>query len=260
MAQTVADLDFDPIALLEQELGSNDRSARLRAVKGLPALATACGVEVTRTKILSILAEHVRQEEEDEVQYRIAMLLGDFSALLGGDQHGALLFDLLQSLARIEETMVRAKAVASLSSVFASVDVSSGGAEVGASAVKIVSGMADPGADATGFGAKVSAASVCAAAAALLERCGVDEAVKKELRDVYARICADDAPIVRRAAAHELAAMCEAVAGAEAFDGDLSATAMKLIGDEHDAVRLIAVEQLGRVLGSERCAAAAAKW
>ena len=156
--------------------------------------------------------------------------------------------------------MVRAKAVASLSSVFASVDVSSGGAEVGASAVKIVSGMADPGADATGFGAKVSAASVCAAAAALLERCGVDEAVKKELRDVYARICADDAPIVRRAAAHELAAMCEAVAGAEAFDGDLSATAMKLIGDEHDAVRLIAVEQLGRVLGSERCAAAAAKW
>ena len=73
MAQTVADLDFDPIALLEQELGSNDRSARLRAVKGLPALATACGVEVTRTKILSILAEHVRQEEEDEVQYRIAM-------------------------------------------------------------------------------------------------------------------------------------------------------------------------------------------
>ncbi|KAH8093431.1 hypothetical protein JL720_4565 [Aureococcus anophagefferens] len=263
MAQTVADLDFDPIALLEQELGSNDRSARLRAVKGLPALATACGVEVTRTKILSILAEHVRQEEEDEVQYRIAMARvpppRDFSALLGGDQHGALLFDLLQSLARIEETMVRAKAVASLSSVFASVDVSSGGAEVGASAVKIVSGMADPGADATGFGAKVSAASVCAAAAALLERCGVDEAVKKELRDVYARICADDAPIVRRAAAHELAAMCEAVAGAEAFDGDLSATAMKLIGDEHDAVRLIAVEQLGRVLGSERCAAAAAK-
>ena len=65
-----------------------------------------------------------------------AQLLGDFSALLGGDQHGALLFDLLQSLARIEETMVRAKAVASLSSVFASVDVSSGGAEVGASAVK----------------------------------------------------------------------------------------------------------------------------
>ena len=76
MAQTVADLDFDPIALLEQELGSNDRSARLRAVKGLPALATACGVEVTRTKILSILAEHVRQEEEDEVQYRIAMVRG----------------------------------------------------------------------------------------------------------------------------------------------------------------------------------------
>ncbi|KAH8064172.1 hypothetical protein JL720_12970 [Aureococcus anophagefferens] len=142
MAQTVADLDFDPIALLEQELGSNDRSARLRA------------------------------------------LLGDFSALLGGDQHGALLFDLLQSLARIEETMVRAKAVASLSP-----------ARVRGVRLR---------------GARRSSA--------LRRRRGV----KKELRDVYARICADDAPIVRRAAAHELAAMCEAVAGAEAFDGDLS--------------------------------------
>ncbi|KAH8061159.1 hypothetical protein JL722_4460 [Aureococcus anophagefferens] len=90
MAQTVADLDFDPIALLEQELGSNDRASRA------------------------------------------------------------------------SRRPWSAPRPPPLSPVFASVDVSSGGAEVGASAVKIVSGMADPGADATGFGAKVSAAAAAA--------------------------------------------------------------------------------------------------
>ena len=76
MATSVADLDFDPIQLLEQELDSTERSARMRAIKNLPALATAVGTEVTREKILTMLSEHVGKEEEDEVQYRIAMVRG----------------------------------------------------------------------------------------------------------------------------------------------------------------------------------------
>lgn len=75
MAKSAEDLEFDPIALLRQELEATERAHRLRAVKGLDALACVCKETATREKLVPALFEHVRNEEEDEVQYRIAQNL-----------------------------------------------------------------------------------------------------------------------------------------------------------------------------------------
>ena len=84
----VAGLDFDPVELLETELKAADRARRLRAVRGLSAVATACGVEAAKARVLPVIEAHVSAGgEEDEVHLRIAEVL-DFSfvtCLGGGD-------------------------------------------------------------------------------------------------------------------------------------------------------------------------------
>lgn len=252
----VAGLDFDPVELLETELAADDRARRLRAVRGAAAVARACGADVARKRVLAVLAAHVKAGgEEDEVNFRLAQALdGKFLDLIGGDAHGHLLFAPLESLCRVEETMVRTRAAASLRSVLARASADDGAP---GKALEVLSGLADPGAEATGFGAKCSAATLCAPTHAFLERSGAAEGLKSDARAAYARVAADDAPLVRRAAADELAAVCASVQAPEGFVRDLSETVTRLLEDEHDVVRLVAVEQLGDVLASGSAAAEA---
>ena len=89
----VAGLDFDPVELLETELKAADRARRLRAVRGLSAVATACGVEAAKARVLPVIEAHVSAGgEEDEVHLRIAEVL-DFSFVtcLGGGDSAQLL-------------------------------------------------------------------------------------------------------------------------------------------------------------------------
>lgn len=94
---------------------------RLPQVRGAAAVARACGADVARKRVLAVLAAHVKAGgEEDEVNFRLAQALdGKFLDLIGGDAHGHLLFAPLESLCRVEETMVRTRAAASLRSVLA---------------------------------------------------------------------------------------------------------------------------------------------
>ena len=82
------------------------------------ALASDCpaaGEERTRRELIPFVNESV--DDEDEILLALAEELGDFVPLVGGAQHAHFLLPPLESLATVDETVVRERAVASICSV-----------------------------------------------------------------------------------------------------------------------------------------------
>jgi serine/threonine-protein phosphatase 2A regulatory subunit A len=257
----VAGLDFDPVELLETELKAADRARRLRAVRGLSAVATACGVEAAKARVLPVIEAHVSAGgEEDEVHLRIAEVL-DFSFVtcLGGGDSAQLLLPVLEALCRVEETTVRDRACLSLADILEKLDAGKA-PKTGDRVVKLVSQLADPSGEASGFGSKCSAAALCAPVLAFLARCSDRDDDKNKVRKVFRGVCEDDAPLVRRAAAAKLSEVCASIDGPQDFATSLTPSITKLLEDELDAVRVVAVSQLGAVLREEKCRAGSEAW
>ena len=93
------------LSLLSQQL-------RLNSITKLSTIALALGVERTRTELIPFLTDTIY--DEDEVLLALAEQLSNFTALVGGSQHVHCLLPPLESLATVEETVVRDKAVESL--------------------------------------------------------------------------------------------------------------------------------------------------
>uniref|UniRef100_A0A672SDM0 Serine/threonine-protein phosphatase 2A 65 kDa regulatory subunit A beta isoform-like n=1 Tax=Sinocyclocheilus grahami TaxID=75366 RepID=A0A672SDM0_SINGR len=101
-----------PIAVLIDELRNEDVQLRLNSIKKLSTIALALGVERTRTELLPFLTDTIY--DEDEVLLALAEQLGSFTVLVGGPEFVNCLLPPLESLATVEETVVRDKAVESL--------------------------------------------------------------------------------------------------------------------------------------------------
>ena len=90
---------------------------RLNSIKKLSTIALALGVERTRSELIPFLTDTIY--DEDEVLLALAEQLGSFTPLVGGPEHVNCLLPPLESLATVEETIVRDKAVESLRTVAA---------------------------------------------------------------------------------------------------------------------------------------------
>lgn len=75
----------------------------------------ALGVERTRSELIPFLTETIY--DEDEVLLALAEQLGNFTPLVGGVEYVNCLLPPLESLATVEETIVREKAVDSLRNI-----------------------------------------------------------------------------------------------------------------------------------------------
>jgi len=109
---TCGDESLYPIAVLIDELRNEDVQLRLNSIKKLSTIALALGVERTRSELIPFLADTIY--DEDEVLLALAEQLGNFTPLVGGPEHVHCLLAPLESLATVEETVVRDKAVDSL--------------------------------------------------------------------------------------------------------------------------------------------------
>uniref|UniRef100_A0A671WP49 Protein phosphatase 2, regulatory subunit A, beta b n=1 Tax=Sparus aurata TaxID=8175 RepID=A0A671WP49_SPAAU len=112
MAGADGDDSLYPIAVLIDELRNEDVQLRLNSIKKLSTIALALGVERTRTELLPFLTDTIY--DEDEVLLALAEQLGNFTMLVGGPEYVHCLLPPLESLATVEETVVRDKAVESL--------------------------------------------------------------------------------------------------------------------------------------------------
>ncbi|XP_030330693.1 uncharacterized protein LOC115603155 [Strigops habroptila] len=115
MAAADGDDSLYPIAVLIDELRNEDVQLRLNSIKKLSTIALALGVERTRSELLPFLTDTIY--DEDEVLLALAEQLGTFTALVGGPEYVHCLLPPLESLATVEETVVRDKAVESLRAV-----------------------------------------------------------------------------------------------------------------------------------------------
>ncbi|EHB18716.1 Serine/threonine-protein phosphatase 2A 65 kDa regulatory subunit A beta isoform [Heterocephalus glaber] len=166
--------------------------------------------------------------DEDEVLLALAEQLGDFTGLVGGPDFAHCLLPPLESLATVEETVVRDKAVESLR------QISQEHTPVALEAhfVPLVKRLASG----DWFTSRTSACglfSVCYPRAS--------NVVKAEIRQHFRSLCSDDTPMVRRAAASKLGEFAK-VLELDSVKIEIVPLFINLASDEQDSVRLLAVE------------------
>lgn len=102
------DQQLYPIAILIDELKSDDVSLRLNAIHRISTIALALGPERARDELIPFLQDSL--DDEDEVLLALAEELGSgFVEYLGGPPYAHLLLGPLENLAAVEETVVREK-------------------------------------------------------------------------------------------------------------------------------------------------------
>ncbi|KAM4743074.1 LOW QUALITY PROTEIN: serine/threonine-protein phosphatase 2A 65 kDa regulatory subunit A beta isoform [Anableps anableps] len=226
MAGADGDDSLYPIAVLIDELRNEDVQLRLNSIKKLSTIALALGVERTRTELLPFLTDTIY--DEDEVLLALAEQLGNFTMLVGGPEYVHCLLPPLESLATVEETVVRDKAVESLRKI--SQEHSPVDLEVHFEPLvkRLASG--------DWFTSRTSA---CGLFSVCYPR--VSSTVKAEIRQHFRTLCSDDTPMVRRAAASKLGEFAK-VLELEYVKLTIIPLFTALASDEQDSVRLLAVE------------------
>uniref|UniRef100_A0A673IJJ8 Serine/threonine-protein phosphatase 2A 65 kDa regulatory subunit A beta isoform-like n=1 Tax=Sinocyclocheilus rhinocerous TaxID=307959 RepID=A0A673IJJ8_9TELE len=226
MAGAEGDDSLYPIAVLIDELRNEDVQLRLNSIKKLSTIALALGVERTQTELLPFLTDTIY--DEDEVLLALAEQLGGFTVLVGGPEFVNCLLPPLESLATVEETVVRDKAVESLRKI--SQEHSPVDLEV--HFVPLVKRLASG----DWFTSRTSA---CGLFSVCYPR--VSSTVKAEIRQHFRTLCSDDTPMVRRAAASKLGEFAK-VLELDYAKSDIIPLFTALASDEQDSVRLLAVE------------------
>lgn len=229
-----ADMELLPINVLTEELRNEDVQARLKSITKLSTIALALGSERTRNDLLPFIMETVY--DEDEVLLALAEQLGGFIPLVGGKHHAHLLFSPLESLACIEETVVRDKAVEVMNRVANNIPKEHNESFF----VPLIRRLS--GGD--WFTSRVSA---CGLFASCYKR--AMPTIQEDLRNMFKTLSEDDTPMVRRAAASNLRSFCEALldssnADGSVFDCSLEVLSTLALNDEQDSVRALTIGAL----------------
>ena len=156
-------------------------------------------MERTRSELIPFLTDTIY--DEDEVLLALAEQLGTFTPLVGGKEHVHCLLPPLESLATVEETIVRDKAVESLRTVAEQHTRE----DLETHFVPLVKRL-------SGGDWFTSRTSACGLFACCYQRSvgdlpsvflmsshiRVSASVKSELRTLFRNLCQDDTPMVRR--------------------------------------------------------------
>lgn len=224
---TKGDEDLYPIAVLIEELKNENTQKRLNSIRNLDKIAVALGPDRTRNELIPFLTESI--DDDDEVLLALAEELGRFVAFVGGEAHAHCLLQPLETLAGVEETVVREKTVESLLLV----GESFADEQFGSHYIDMLKRLC------TGdwFTSRVSSCGLFAIAYDKVR----DAGVREMLRSQFNTLCRDETPMVRRAAASSIGKLAKHLEP-EYLTSELMAMFAHLCGDEQDSVRILAVE------------------
>ncbi|RMZ53178.1 hypothetical protein APUTEX25_005167 [Auxenochlorella protothecoides] len=217
-----------PIAVLIDELRNEDPALRLNSVRRLRTIALALGEERTRRELIPFLNEN--SDDEDEILLAMAAELGGFVSLVGGPEHAQVLLLPLETLATVDETVVRDRAAESLIAVASAMPVPAL-VEFFVPALQRLAGKE--------WTARVSATRLFTPTYA---RCPPEH--RPDLLRAFLALTKDETPMVRRAAAQALGDFAQVVEP-EPLSAELLPAFLQLTRDDQDSVRLIAVEACG---------------
>mmetsp|Transcript_1118 Transcript_1118/g.3469 ORF Transcript_1118/g.3469 Transcript_1118/m.3469 type:complete len:615 (-) Transcript_1118:85-1929(-) len=232
------------IALLLDELKSENIQLRKAATKKLKIIAKALGPERTRGELIPFLTDTI--DDEDEILLVLAEELGDFVEQVGGPDHAEKLLVPLESLSTVEETVVRDRATRSLREVSDAVFKHSE-EKSQALHLKYFFPLAQRLARGDWFTSRISA---CSLLACIYRRLAPDRtAVRKDCIAIFSQLARDETPMVRRAAASCLGDMTQALAATDPHlvETEIVSDFKALAEDEQDSVRLLVVENAATV-------------
>lgn len=252
---------IQPVALLMDELKSEDTAIRVEAMRRLPTIALALGPERTRKELLPFLLCSL--DEEDEVLAALGEQLLGLVEPVGGAAQVHALVPLLEGLVSAEEPFVRTKALAAWEEMLQLMPSNVILEQVLPSVQRLAAG--------DWFSKKCSAASLIALTFVRLSRgskgsgsptsSGANTpnlaALLTDLLKLFESLLYEDTPLVRKAVANNLTLIAEAVACLEAnpsstsssaFVPQLGAFCIQLAGDPQDSVRLLSVDPLAVLL------------
>ncbi|GAA5870166.1 hypothetical protein JCM1840_001581 [Sporobolomyces johnsonii] len=230
-----------PIAILLDELRAEDVTLRLNAMHRISTICLALGPERTRTELIAFLNESL--DDDDEILLALAEELGaSFVEYLGGPDYAHLVLPILEHLAGVEETLVRDKAAESANQVCALLSQD----QVDEHYVPLLKRLS------TGewFTSRTSATAMFAAAYPK-----ATPAVQDEMIKMFTKLCDDDTPMVRRAAAKELGGFSKQLSH-DTLLADLLPAFRKLSADDQDSVRLLTVDAMiaiAEALSDDEC-------
>ena len=224
-----ADEQLYPIAILIDELKSDDVTLRLNSIHRISTIALALGAERTREELIPFLHESL--DDEDEVLLALAEELDDrFVEYLGGARYAHLLLGPLENLATVEETVVREKACESINKVARVLDTQ----QVQDAYIPLLKRLSGG----EWFTSRTSAASLFASVYTK-----VPAAQQADVRAMFAMLCHDDTPMVRRAAARDMSGFAKQLPKPLVLS-DMLPLYRRLAADDQDSVRLLTVQDL----------------
>jgi serine/threonine-protein phosphatase 2A regulatory subunit A len=210
------------------EIRSEEVSVRLTFVKNLPKLAETIGPVRFRDEVLPDIKELL--EDEDDILLAIAEELGkeqNINLFVGDSAHSYLLLSPLEALSKLDETLVREKAVTSLSIIGPRIPDNI----FEKNFIELVQRLSES----DWFSSKSSA---CGLFHVAYPR--ASPASKQKLLAEFKRCCEDHTPIVRRNAATHLKKLVVHV-DKDSFP-QLVEDFKTLAVDDQDSVRLLAIE------------------
>lgn len=250
MTSIAQDDDLDaalyPIAVLLDELKNEDLELRLNATRRVKTIAEALGPERTRGELLPFLADSI--DDEDEILLALASEFGDFIEEVGGSSHAYVLVEPLETLATVEETIVREKAVESLHALSATVAELSE-ADSRTLHVEHMFPLLQRLAGGDWFTSRVSA---CSLLPDIYRRIPAEEVnARAEVLSSFKTLAEDDTPMVRRTAAVEIGRVAQALKDSDpnSIRNILVPVFADLVEDDQDSVRIVAVQNAATFAG-----------
>ncbi|KAH9982789.1 ARM repeat-containing protein [Lactifluus volemus] len=221
--------EITPIALLMDELRSEDVQLRLNAIRRVSTIALALGPDRARDELIPFLQDSV--DDEDEVLLALADELGkNFEEYIGGKEYAHVLLGPLENLSAVEETLVRDKAAESITKIAAVLTPQ----QIEQYYIPLLNRLSHG----EWFTSRTSSAALYAPVYSK-----VSPTVQDELRKGFAALGSDDTPMVRRAAAKWLGAFAKNLSKQHILSDGLTIY-RRLQADDQDSVRLLTVEDL----------------
>ena len=237
----------------------------MNSVKKLSTIALALGVKRTRNELIPFLTDIIY--DDDEILLAIADNLGNFTPLVGGSEYAHCLLPPMESLATVEETIVRDKGKLTSFKPFRTLisiiliyvlffflfclnsSYCVHLCDKAVESLRLIAKEHSPKDLEQYFVPLIrrlasgdwftSRSSACGLLCVCYPR--VSAAVKAELRGFFKKLCQDDTPMVRRQATYRLGEFAKVLEN-EYVKNEILYLWIALAADEQDSVRLLAVE------------------
>jgi len=218
-------LPLSAISVLIDELRSPDLPTRLHAFHSIGSISSALGPLRSREELIPYLSEFI--DDDDEILLVLSSQLANLVDLIGGANFAHVLLPPLEQLCMTEESSVRVSSVDSVVKIMALMTE----IQIENFIVPMIRKLSTN----EWFTAKQSA---CALIPNIYTK--VNANTKKEMRQIFTKLCSDETPMVKRAACENFGLLCLSVEYS-AVKAELFPIFLKLVKDDQDSVRLLTV-------------------